>query len=518
MRKLIKTTLRILCVVAILLCTTITAFAHSGRTDSSGGHKDNKNASGLGSYHYHCGGFPAHLHTSGYCPYRDVLPSSVSINVEKQVLGIGESVKITGSVYPANSCNTQLTWACSNTDVISLKNGVIEAKNYGSAVITAESFNGKSKSITITVKEITAEKVEITTTSNSGMNIYIGDSFDLNAIITPSNVDNPSIIWTTSDASIAQVNSNGRVDAIAEGSAIISATAANGIAGTYKVQVREKYVEKVEFPEETIDLGLGRSYDLVATVTPKDATYTQLTWESDNPAVATVNEHGKIKAISCGNAVISAISTNNISACITVNVDEIPAENIKIVGTPQLHIAEETKLKAIFTPNDTTLKDVEWSSSNESVITVDATGSVSGVGLGIATVTAKQNDVTDMFQIEVIPIDVEKIVISSDGGVVFNRGDSAHLTATVFPRNATFPDVTWVSSDVSVASIDENGVIYAHALGTTLITAISKDGHEESIEITVELSDTTTAITACSFVALITTLVVLFKKRKKHTT
>ncbi len=47
----------------------ISVEAHSGRTDSSGGHKDNKNKSGLGSYHYHCGGHPAHLHTNGVCPY-----------------------------------------------------------------------------------------------------------------------------------------------------------------------------------------------------------------------------------------------------------------------------------------------------------------------------------------------------------------------------------------------------------------------------------------------------------------
>lgn len=45
------------------------SFAHSGRTDSSGGHRDNKNVSGLGYYHYHCGGYPAHLHTNGICPY-----------------------------------------------------------------------------------------------------------------------------------------------------------------------------------------------------------------------------------------------------------------------------------------------------------------------------------------------------------------------------------------------------------------------------------------------------------------
>lgn len=57
---------------------TITAEAHSGRTDSRGGHKDNKNKSGLGSYHYHCGGYPAHLHTDGVCPYSSTASSSPS--------------------------------------------------------------------------------------------------------------------------------------------------------------------------------------------------------------------------------------------------------------------------------------------------------------------------------------------------------------------------------------------------------------------------------------------------------
>ncbi len=58
-------------IIAIIIMITLSniTYAHGGRTDSSGGHKDNKNASGLGSYHYHCGGHPAHLHDGGVCPY-----------------------------------------------------------------------------------------------------------------------------------------------------------------------------------------------------------------------------------------------------------------------------------------------------------------------------------------------------------------------------------------------------------------------------------------------------------------
>lgn len=56
----------------------LTTEAHSGRTDSNGGHKDNKNASGLGYYHYHCGGYPAHLHKQGVCPYSSTSSTSTT--------------------------------------------------------------------------------------------------------------------------------------------------------------------------------------------------------------------------------------------------------------------------------------------------------------------------------------------------------------------------------------------------------------------------------------------------------
>lgn len=55
--------------ITVILSAPFSVFAHSGRTDSNGGHRDNKNKSGLGSYHYHCGGHPAHLHPNGVCPY-----------------------------------------------------------------------------------------------------------------------------------------------------------------------------------------------------------------------------------------------------------------------------------------------------------------------------------------------------------------------------------------------------------------------------------------------------------------
>ena len=98
MKGMLKRITVSLCVLLLVVSSVITAFAHSGRTDSSGGHNDNRNASGLGGYHYHCGGAPAHLHQYWYCPYVDVFPSSVSLKPEKTTLGMGEKVSIAASV------------------------------------------------------------------------------------------------------------------------------------------------------------------------------------------------------------------------------------------------------------------------------------------------------------------------------------------------------------------------------------------------------------------------------------
>ena len=68
---LISTLMLIVCIVCML-----NVFAHKGRTDANGGHRDNDNQSGLGSYHYHCGGYPAHLHKNGVCPYTSYSSSS----------------------------------------------------------------------------------------------------------------------------------------------------------------------------------------------------------------------------------------------------------------------------------------------------------------------------------------------------------------------------------------------------------------------------------------------------------
>lgn len=101
----------------------ITAEAHSGRTDSQGGHRDNKNRSGLGSYHYHCGGYPAHLHTNGVCPYK----SGTQQNSSKSSSSSTSSGKGNGT-STGNSSTT--TASAVTTDLMNAYQAVFDADYY----------------------------------------------------------------------------------------------------------------------------------------------------------------------------------------------------------------------------------------------------------------------------------------------------------------------------------------------------------------------------------------------------
>lgn len=172
-KKIISILLIILSIVSI----EVNAYAHSGRTDSSGGHKDNKNKSGLGSYHYHCGGHPAHLHNGGVCPYSSnkdstkgstssskktisTVPTTIAvtdIKINENVTNMeeGESKKLTATIMPNNATDKNIIWKSSNESIAMVSTtGEVTAKKCGTVDITAISANGKTSTIKIYVKDI----------------------------------------------------------------------------------------------------------------------------------------------------------------------------------------------------------------------------------------------------------------------------------------------------------------------------------------------------------------------------
>ena len=190
MKKYIKKIVSVLIVILSILSIQISVYSHSGRTDANGGHRDNKNKSGLGSYHYHCGGHPAHLHPNGVCPYSSSSQSSTSSSSS-------------GSSSTSGSSSSSSSSSKTTTSVPS----------------------------TIAVTEIQIEeKIE---------DMEIGENEKLTAIITPSTATDKNVTWKSSDESIATVDSTGEVTAKKSGVVIITATTSNGKSSTITINVKE---------------------------------------------------------------------------------------------------------------------------------------------------------------------------------------------------------------------------------------------------------------------------------------
>lgn len=156
-------TVALICILSVAMYNI--TFAHSGRTDSTGGHKDNKNKSGLGSYHYHCGGHPAHLHTNGVCPYSSNSSKTTKKNSKK-----------------ASKSSSSSSSSGSKADI----------KNESATVSNIE----KEAEIPTTID---AESIKI---NESIEEIKVGESFQLTAKILPDDTTNKEITWKSSNENI----------------------------------------------------------------------------------------------------------------------------------------------------------------------------------------------------------------------------------------------------------------------------------------------------------------------------
>lgn len=171
----------------------VNTYAHSGRTDANGGHRDNQNKSGLGSYHYHCGGHEAHLHPNGVCPYSSSASSSSS------------------------------------------KSSTSSSSSSSSSKSTTSSSSSSSSNS----EPLTVEVTEIKIDEDIG-SIEEGKSKLLTAAITPDNASDKNVTWKSSDESIATISSGGMINAIKPGKVTITATSSNGKTNSIEIEVKEK--------------------------------------------------------------------------------------------------------------------------------------------------------------------------------------------------------------------------------------------------------------------------------------
>lgn len=425
-----------------------------------------------------------------------VMPNAIVLNQNEIGIKKGKGYQLVSTVLPENAENKQVVWESSDPKIVSVNSvtGYITGVKEGSATITVKTLiNDISTDCIVNVsgKNILVSKIVL---NEKRISLAVGYTHSLTYQITPKNATENDLIFTSSDSSVATVNQSGVIQGLKEGNAIITVSSSNGLAkDTTYVSVYKKgastvvdgepiktdnYPKSLTVSPQSLNLKLGGSSQLIASVLPEKSN-NQISWSSTNSRVATVDSNGLVSAVGMGSATIIARTINDITYNVNVLVGNYSKELRSILVTTNyitLAVSNSKQLAVAFTPADASNKNVFWTSSNPSVATVDKYGVVKAISPGSTIIKATSEDggYTDTATIEVVNYDniiEEKSIAFDSSSYTVGIGSTKSLIPIITPSNATFKSVRFESSNPSIATVDENGVVRGLKEGTVSITA-----------------------------------------------
>lgn len=409
----------------------------------------------------------------------------IRLSADKTTLKVGGTAKVTANVLPENASNKGVTFTSSHSTVATVDaNGNVQAASAGTTTITATAADGKGAYGTITIKvEDMATGVTLSPTSKE---LKVNETAQLAASVLPATA-NQGIKFTSSDETVATVSETGLVTARKEGTAVITATAADGSekSASCTIKVGATAVDvpvtgiTLDQPEITIEV-LKDAKQLKATVEPANATNKDVVFSSSNTNVAVVSNTGLVTAINNGAATITVTSKENpsiMAKCLVkvgapvlvTDVTVQPAElNLKTDGTYQLSVS--------VLPSNADERGVTFESSNTAVATVSASGLITAKGPGTATITVTAKDSSGKKATCTVTVTQPvKGVTVSPSSVVIQKDNVQKLTASVVPENATNKKLIYKSSNETVAVVSNDGIITARSEGWATITVCSEE-------------------------------------------
>ena len=416
--------------------------------------------------------------------------NSIKIYPKDYVLQVGESMYLCASVYPETDDDICISWHSDNESVATVNpsSGYVLAQSAGEAKIYATATDccggaSCSEYITVTVEENVL--IESILLSQNSITLGKGTSYNLYATVYPADANNKTLKWHSSNTSIATVT-NGRVRAIAGGTAVITATAVDGSVESASCIVTVP-TYTVSVSPETHTMKVDDVWQPTVTVYPENTGCHCVLWYSDNESVASVNpSSGCIFANSPGTARIYATMndcTCDDSSCdyITVTVEEKVYVDSVCFCQDSIRLEEGacTTLNATVKPSGADNKSLNWCSNNINVARV-IDGKIYGVSSGTAVISATARDgsgktayctVTVYRNIPICSIEV------SPKEYTLKEEKSFTATATICPGNASCNTLSWYSENEDIASVNPySGYIFANTPGTTRIFAKALDG------------------------------------------
>ena len=419
---------------------------------------------------------------------------SINLNYTSKKLNLDKEednkVELEYNIAPSNTSQTDIVWSSSNEAVAEVKNGVVAGKSVGRADITIASKdnpNVKKTCVVYVSKELDKSKVTaVRNDKNINVNwtkVAHASSYVLSRYNKSTGIVND--IYEGTDTAFEDKDlTSGKyvytVKVIVDENDADTNLYSNSVSEESEAVIIPEPVTGIEVANDYQHMGLfvGGSGKIRYSVLPGNATNTNVTFKSLNEKVATVDANGVVTGVSEGNAdIVITTEEGGFEAKCTVRVDGIDARGIERVGdkTVTMGLNQTRQLQVKITPSDTTNKNVQWTSSNNSVATVDSNGVVTSKNSGSTIITATtHNELKTEFFIEV-ETPVTNITLNSNE-INLNPGGTFKLDATVNPSNASNKNIKWISANESIATVDQSGNVTADVAGTTYISAVSADG------------------------------------------
>ena len=415
----------------------------------------------------------------------DALPVLVLLN--------GQSRQLEVTVRSGNLRNRQVTILSGDETVARVRGTYVQGVKPGETLLTISSQQDPSVSLQYRVYVI--QPVSRITITAPQPTVAVGSELQLTPAFSPEDASLKAVNWSSSDESVATVSEDGTVRGIRRGYVRITATARDGsnVRANVSVQVTQN-AEEIRLKKTELSVDVGRTAMMYAEVLPQETNDKNVVWSSSDESIATVNSQGRVTGVSVGECTITCTSktVSTVQASAKLYVHQ-PVTGITFGDAPAVYAGESARLTWTVEPASASIRAVSFSSSNEKVLRVSITGTVTGVAPGEAYVTATATDGSNR------RARVKVKVFQHVTGVHMVRNtayidvrETATAGAVVEPKGATNTNMTWESADTSVATVEpvkkqlHRVRITGVSEGETVVTGTTEDGgYQTSIRVLV---------------------------------
>ena len=412
-------------------------------------------------------------------------PNGLKLSASRTSIGVNEKLQLTPVLDPSGTVGT-IKYKSSSTKIATVSaDGVVTGKRTGTATITAKTYNGKTATIKISVKKAPSS-VSI---QGDSRRMGVGETQQLRYTLSKSGSAG-YVTFTSLQPDVATVTENGLVTAVSPGIVTIQATTYNGKKKTAEIQVLSA-PSSIVLERSALVMGAGQTDQIAGAV--NEGSSGVVRYRSDNPDIATVDaESGKVTAIKAGNARLVAYTyVSGVEAAATVEVKpaptyvSLPYTSLSIGVGDQIQLSPEVDANAA--------ASFYYKSSNSKYAKVNASGLITGVRTGTATITVATYN-GKSFKLKVSVKKAPSSVKANPANVTLGLGESLTLGATITSGAAT--TLSYESLNTQVVTVSSSGVASAVGMGEADVHITTHNGKAALCHITVAAAPTSVSLSA----------------------